>query len=185
MDIMNRCVSSWLLVAAGLGLVAGCGRGSAGPTKEIQVPSGGAPVLTVAERAEKEAQDVKKPRGPIALATFDQPIEEPQPLKPFDEWTEQEAAADALGRIGPAAVPPLVQSLASPDAGVRLKGVEVLGRMGPGAAEAVLPLVKLLDDPDVAVRKAAARTLGHIGPAAQDAVPALMRTLLQPAPQSP
>ena len=65
------------------------------------------------------------------------------------------------------------------DPTVRLKAVEVLGRMGDDAAAAVPDLVKLLDDPDADVRKAAARTIGRIGPAAKAAVPALMQKLFE------
>jgi HEAT repeat protein len=168
--------TAWLLLA----MISGCGRGPGSPTKEVEVPNGGPPVLTSTERAEREYQASKRVSGAVAPAMFQQPLEEPQPLKPLTQWTEQEVAADALGRIGAAAVPALVQALQSPDANVRLKAVEVLGRMGAEATDAVPQLIKLLDDPDPAVRKAAARTLGLVGPAAKDAVPALIRALLQP-----
>ena len=85
-------------------------------------------------------------------------------------------------RQEPQFVPALVQALQGGDPQVRLKAVEVLGRMGEGAQEAVPELMRLLNDPDVSVRKAAARALGQIGPAAKDAVPALMQSLLQPPP---
>jgi hypothetical protein len=166
------------------GYLAGCSSGQPGPTKEIQVPGGGTPVLTSAERTANEMAGPKRQPSTIARASFERPVVEPEPLKPFELWTEPETAAVALGRIGAAAVPDLVQALQNPDANVRLKGVAVLGRMGSEAAAAVPQLVMLLDDSDVEVRKAAARTLGQIGPPAKDAVPALMRTLLQPAPQS-
>ena len=163
--------------------LAGCTQEAAGPTKEIQVPAGGEPVLTTTERAKLEAHTY--PTSAVAPASFEeepQPILEPRTLKPLENWTEQEAAADALGRIGAAAVPSLVDALANPDPAVRHKSVAVLGRMGPEAAAAVPALIKLLDDPDPDVRKATARTLGQIGPAAKDAVPGLMETLLQPSP---
>ena len=67
---------------------------------------------------------------------------------------------------------------------MRLKGVEVLGRMGSAAEPAVPDLVRLLDDADPEVRKAAARTLGRIGPTAEAAVPALMRALFDSTPKS-
>jgi len=182
---MNGHAASCLLLLQCLLLAAGCGRGQFGPTKEIEVPSGGRPVLTSAERIEKEHPAAERLRGPVALATFEQPLAEPQPIKSFDAWSEQEAATDALGRIGAAAVPALLQALQNPDKSVRLKAIDVLARMGAGASDAVPQLIGLLDDPDPAIRKAAARTLGHIGPAAKDAVPALMRTLLEAAPQAP
>jgi HEAT repeat protein len=162
--------------------IAGCSQDLPRPTKEIQVPAGGDPVLTTSERAALEAHTY--PTSAIARASFEepQPIAEPKPLKPLEMWTEQEAAADALGRIGAAAVPELVVALENSDPAVRHKAVGVLGRIGPDATAAVPSLVKLLNDPDPEVRKATVRTLGQIGPAAKDAVPDLVETLLQPSP---
>lgn len=173
-----------LLIVVAL-CVLSCSRGLIGPTKEIEVPSGGLPVLTATEQAAQEYDRTKRVTGPVALATFESTTSEldAPPMKPLARWTEQEVAAEALGRIGPSAVPDLIDATASPDATVRLKAVEVLGRMGEDAQEAVPRLMPLLDDRDPAVRKAAARTLGRIGPAAKDAVPALMRTLLEPPPK--
>ena len=137
-------------------------------------------MLTAVERANAAAQPEA---GGVTRASFEQPIDgqvvETAQIKPFDEWSEQEAAADALGRIGPAAVPSLIETLRDPDPKVRLKAIEVLARMGADAKDAVPELIRLLEDPDEEVRKAAIRTLGRIGPAAKDAVPALMQTLMQ------
>lgn len=174
----RRCAFSFLAAAA-----AGCAQELSGPTKELQVPAGGAPVLTSAERAALDSQAY--PTSAVARAAFNealQPVPEPKELKPLALWTEQEAAADALGRIGSAAVPDLILALENHDSAVRLKATNVLGRMGPDAAAAVPSLVKLLEDADPEVRKAATRTLGQIGPAAKDAVPSLMKSLLQPSP---
>src|SRR4051794_33192507 len=185
MNPMNH-VPGLLVVLITIAAV-GCTRGPQGPTKEIQVPNSGQPILTSAERTSQELAGKRPPRpvapaAPVAQASFAQPVDEAPPVKAFEQWTDQEAAADALGRIGPAAVPSLVEALHSPDATVRLKAIEVLGRMGSDAQDAVPELIKLLDDTDPGVRKAAARTLGLIGPAANPAVPALMRKLLQPSP---
>ena len=119
--------------------------------------------------------------------TFEGTLSEspPEGLVPYETWTEQHVAADALGRIGPPAIPHLVQALKHPDPSVRKAAAEVLARMGSDAKEAVPDLVKLLDDDDFAVRKVAARTLGRIGPAAAAAVPSLMRSLVQPSPAVP
>ena len=183
MNCMNRI---FVVVTCGMtvtAILAGCGPLTSTPKKAIAVPSGGKVVLTAAERAGQELQ----PGTPssVALAAFETPIEEPQLLKPLEQWTEQEAAADALGRIGAAAVPSLIAALESPDAAARQKAVGVLGRMGSDAAPAVPHLINLLNDPDPAVRKASARTLGRIGPAAKDAVPNLMQTLLEPTSAGP
>ena len=175
-----------LAVVAAVVAVTGCGPEAVRPSKTITVPEGDKPILTsvqrpVGEPAPPEPQTPRPPLArPVAPAVYEQPIAEPELIKPLAAWTDQEAAADALGRIGAAAVPALVETLQNPSAAARLKGVEVLGRMGADARDAVPQLVRLLDDPDPAVRKAAARTLGRIGPAAHEAVPALMKSLLEP-----
>jgi HEAT repeat protein len=181
------------LIAAGIlftSAMAGCGIGPSRPTKTVKTPDGGPPVLTSTERAAKELEDERKARemaaqpGFVSQASYMRPIDGPRPLMPFEQWTEQDAASDALGRIGPAAVPSLIETLKSPDPAVRLKAIEVLGRMGSAAEPAVPDLIRLLEDTDPEVRKAAARTLGRIGPNAEAAVPALMRTLFESTPKS-
>jgi hypothetical protein len=179
--------SAILALIIGFATFLGCTRKSPTAHKEIQVPEGGPPVLTTAERAARGVQKTPEPRL-IAQAAYQQPVELSlsQGIKPFEQWTDQDVAEDALGRIGAPAVPALMDALRSAEPNVRKKAVEVLGRMGEDAAPAVPALTALLDDPDLGVRKAAARTLGQIGPEAKDAVPALMRNLFQPpALQSP
>jgi hypothetical protein len=176
---MSRAFAS---IAFVLGFVAllGCTRKSPSARKEIQVPEGGPPVLTTAERTARDPQKLLEP-GRVAQAAY-QPLAESssQGIKPFEQWTDQDAAEAALGRIGAPAVPALMDALRSADPNVRKKAIEVLGRMGDDAAPAVPALTAFLDDPDLGVRKSAARTLGQIGPDAKDAVPALMRNLFQP-----
>lgn len=92
-----------------------------------------------------------------------------------EEWTMEQAVADALRRIGAAAVPAVVQTLQSPDPETRKRAVDLLGRMGPSAKEAVPDLIEALADRDPQVRKMAVRALGQIGPAAAAAIPALIR----------
>jgi hypothetical protein len=152
------------------------------PTKQITVIDTSARPGSLATQP-TATQSVNEPPGLIARMSYMRPVDDGSALKPFDEWTEQDAAVDALGRIGAAAVPQLVNALHSGDPAVRLRAIEVLGRMGEGAQGAVPDLIKVLNDPDADVRKAAARTLGRIGPAAQSAVPALMQKLYEPTPQ--
>jgi hypothetical protein len=122
--------------------------------------------------------DVDTPRVVApAVVTVERPVL--PVVRPYEQWTEQEAAADALGRIGARAIPYLQQALRSPDPLVKKQAAEVLARMGSDAKPAVNDLIPLLDDPDPEIRKVAARTLGRIGPDAAAAVPALMRTLIQ------
>jgi len=163
-----------LVLVAGSALFSGCGTRLTGPTKEIQSPEPAVVFTSI-------------PRSGVAHASYAEPIPstEAARVKPLQDWTEQDAAADALGRIGKPAVPALVQALRSTDADVRLQAVQVLARMGSDAHEAVPDLVALLDDPDERIRKATARTLGRIGPEASPAVPALMRSLLQAEPTPP
>jgi hypothetical protein len=168
----------------------------------VTTPGGGAPVWTTAElkRAELKHHDVAQGSAPpgdsaaprqllpppafaVARASFEQSLE-PQPLRPFSKWSEQDAAEQALGLIGGSAVAELAAATKSPLRDRRLKAAETLGRIGPAAAPAVAELTRLLDDPDEQVRKAAIRTLGQIGPAAKDAVPALVQTLLEERSES-
>src|SRR5690349_1007545 len=146
---------SFALLALILGFAAllGCARKSPTAHKEIEVPEGGPPVLTTAERAARGVQKRAEPRL-LAQAAHQQPVELPssQGIKPFEQWTDQDAAEDALGRIGAPAVPALMDALRSTDPIVRKKAVEVLGRMGEDAAPAVPALTALLDDPDLGVR---------------------------------
>jgi HEAT repeat protein len=93
--------------------------------------------------------------------------------------SEQSLAAEALSRIGPPAVPMLVEALNSRDGQIRRQACAVLMRMGPDAKEAVPHLVSLLEDEDQELRKMASKALGRIGPDAAPAVPALMRTMLE------
>lgn len=175
---MSRSVTLFAIVLA---MAAGCSNSPSAPLKAIATSPDGHPrVMPIAPVGPTPA-----PAALVAPVAFEAPVAAiplPPPIKPYSEWSEQEAAADALGRIGTAAVPSLVEALHSPDPAIRQKAAEVLGRMGPDAKDAVPHLVRLLDDPDEHVRKTVTRTIGRIGPPAQDAVPALVRTLLQPKP---
>jgi hypothetical protein len=182
---MSRTTRNPLLFAI-LAALAGCfGAGCFGPTQPTRS------IATNPGPAEPGA--VNSPSAPPEyISTSGVPL---QPLRtirdsqvrpaehssvlPLDAWTEQQAAADALGRIGPPAVPPLVAALESSDPQTRLRAAEVLARMGSDAKDAVPALTRLLDDPDEEIRKAATRALGQIGPAAEEAVPALVRALLE------
>ena len=60
---------------------------------------------------------------------------------------------------------------------IRQQAAEALGRIGPAARKAVPALTQALADPVKYVRWQAAVALGHIGPAAAKAVPALLERL--------
>jgi HEAT repeat protein len=101
-------------------------------------------------------------------------------IRAFREWGVRETAADALARIGDAAVPALIDTLHDPDHEIRAQAARALARMGNKAGPAVPALVAALDDPNRDVRQGAARALGQIGPDAEEAVPALVTALKDP-----
>src|SRR5262249_37652713 len=83
-------------------------------------------------------------------------------------------APDAIGRIGPAAIPDLIAALKDHDPGVRVAAAKALGAIGPKAKSAVTALIERLEDNNAHVRAQSAEALGVIGPEAQSAVPALL-----------
>jgi HEAT repeat protein len=72
------------------------------------------------------------------------------------------AAAEALGKIGPAGFTVLIDVLKNGDKWVRFHTAETLGLMGPAAKDAVPALVDLLKDKDQDVRDAAKEALKKI-----------------------
>jgi len=88
--------------------------------------------------------------------------------------------AYVLSRLGPAAIPPLINALGEKDLGLRLAAAEALGSMGPAAHDAIPALVKNLGDDQDSVRDKTAQALGLIGPAAG---PALVTALQNPGPR--
>jgi HEAT repeat protein len=84
------------------------------------------------------------------------------------------------GELSPyarATLPPLLRSLRSDDADVRIAAMRTLKRLGAEARPAVTGLRELLDDANPHIRQTAAETLGAIGPAARSAVDDLRRAL--------
>jgi len=70
----------------------------------------------------------------------------------------------AIGRIGVAAVPPLVEALKSPDAAIRESSAYVLGTIGPRARGAAPALLEAAKDPEPDVRLWSVKSLGEIDP---------------------
>jgi hypothetical protein len=105
-------------------------------------------------------------------------------VQPHTQWSMEQLAADALGRIGPEAVPHLVLRLREPNPVARRRVAEILARIGPDAAAAVPSLTELLRDPDPTVQRSAVRALGQIGPAASAAVPHLLDLFIEAADEA-
>ncbi|MFN7134353.1 MAG: HEAT repeat domain-containing protein, partial [Myxococcales bacterium] len=93
-----------------------------------------------------------------------------------DDAGARNAAAEALTRLGRAALPGLQARLRDPDVDVRKFACDVLGEIGDGGA--VPALVQALEDGDCNVRAAAAEALGKLG--GPEACAALERQLGEP-----
>jgi hypothetical protein len=93
-----------------------------------------------------------------------------------NDAAQQEAVA-ALSRLGPAAVPELIEALNEGDWQVRNQAAVVLGAIGPEAKDAVPALMDVLQDDDKYFRSHGAMALGKIGSEARAAVPALIKLL--------
>lgn len=156
------------LAAAAL-ILCGC----EGPVAPPNAPPPGA-------QANKPA--AAKPATAAPAAT---PVTEPR-LHPAwlgtKDWTEREVAIDSLRRIGPAALPALVDMLHGQDHDVQQLAARAIALMGPAAKAAVPDLVAALSDLDPGVRKNVIRALGQIGPAAETAIPALVEEVQKPGP---
>ena len=98
------------------------------------------------------------------------------------EWTERETAVDSLRRIGPSALPALVELLHGSDRNLRELSARAITLMGPAAKAAVPDLEAALSDLDPDVRKNVMRALGQMGPAAESAIPALVQEIHRSEP---
>ena len=88
--------------------------------------------------------------------------------------TRPEAADRVLGAVsslGAGAIPHAIAALKDPQR--RVRGLQVLARIGPESAPAVPALVELLKSADAASKAEILSTLGAIGPGAQAAVTAI------------
>ena len=74
-------------------------------------------------------------------------------LQPKDSNSSQQAASNALGRIGEPAVPALAEALSDPSPIVRLQSCRVLAYMGIQAKDAVPALTQALNDSEQGVRE--------------------------------
>lgn len=84
---------------------------------------------------------------------------------------ERAAAVATLGKLGPEAVPALIDALGDKEALARRNAAKGLEQVGAGAKDAVPALLRALSDGDYDVRQNATAALAAIGPAS---VPALV-----------
>jgi len=89
-----------------------------------------------------------------------------------DIWVGHQAAL-ALGRLGPPALPALIDALGNENSDIREEAAEGLKEMGIAAKDAETALIKSLQDADPEVRKWCAKALGSIGRESPAAVAAL------------
>jgi HEAT repeat protein len=93
------------------------------------------------------------------------------------------ASVEALGQLGKAATPLLIDALKSNDASMRLAAARAFSETESVRRSAIRPLVDALEDQNEEVRLFAAKALARIGPKAAEAVPALVELLRhQPEP---
>ena len=171
----RRWINGWVWAALPV-ICSGCDRFWS-PTPSAPTPE---QVTEMRQTLVAQQQQQQQAEAPPSAASTDKAMRSsvrPTPLQAFPDWSLQDTAADALARIGAAAVPDLVRALRSTDVDLRWRATLLLGRIGPDAATAVPDLASLLSDPDRRVSRAAARALGQIGPNAAGAVPALMQHL--------
>jgi HEAT repeat protein len=131
------------------------------------------PEEAVAGKAKITASFPDWKEGKVAPATFEMTIEDAKDaiaahikiLSNSKRETEREAAARALGAIGPQTkevVPALVRALADSEWFVRQSAAVALGRIGPAAKEALPALTKALRDEREQVRTAASDAIQDI-----------------------
>src|SRR5271163_3545196 len=94
-----------------------------------------------------------------------------------EEYSVHREGVEALRRMGPAAVPDLIQALKDEDWQVRNQAAVALGMIGPEVKTAVEALVDVLQDQDKYLRSHGATALGNLGREARAAVPALTTAL--------
>src|SRR5690606_29339012 len=84
-----------------------------------------------------------------------------------DGVLDSERVATALSAIGPAAVEPLVDALDANSSAVRAAAARGLGGIDSPTTEILEQLAELLSDDEPSTRAAAAKALADLGPAAK------------------
>lgn len=94
-----------------------------------------------------------------------------------DDAKVREAAAQAVGQMGPEALPALVRMLDHDDKYVRRHAVWAMGKLGPLARPALRDLGAALKDADPRAASGAAQALGNLGTDGAEAVPLLAEAM--------
>ncbi len=123
------------------------------------------------QRLRKSAAKVLATMGPDAEGAI------PDLEKALQDKLTCALAADALGKIGPPAVPVLGRALQDKDENVRTVAAKNLEMIGAASVPAVQ---EALEHQNHRIRATAAKVLRNIGPAAKDAIPALEKLLDDP-----
>ena len=89
----------------------------------------------------------------------------------------REAAAHAIGQMGPEALPALSGMLTHSDKYVRRNAVWAMGKLGPLARVALPDVCQALKDPDPRTASGAAQALGNMGADGDDAIPHLTEAM--------
>lgn len=106
-------------------------------------------------------------------------------IKAFEEESIAQTAAAAFAEVGPDGVVRLIETLAHEQPGVRAAAADAIGRIGPAASEAVPHLVRLFKDNDHNVRYRAVLALDAFGQEASPAVPGLIELMLDSKQREP
>ncbi len=91
-------------------------------------------------------------------------------------------AARSLGVGGEKAVPALIEALSDADPGVRLAAAQALGRIGPAAKDAAPALIKAIFDKDVTLRRAARSALRDLQAPSDIVIPVFVKMLEEAEP---
>lgn len=138
--------------------------------KEIDV----VPALLAAATNDKD-EEVRK----IAQASLDQlRLSQDQALRICAKQLKESVHAEtALRKIGPPAVPALIEALGSDDDVTRLKAAGILAHLGEPAVAAAPALAEMLQDKDPEVRLMASKALWNVTKQPDAVVPVLVQLL--------
>ncbi|MFT5522330.1 MAG: HEAT repeat protein [Pirellulaceae bacterium] len=164
---MNRLILFSLLIFSVL--AAGCGQSGSGIPSHV--------IKQLAELPDEDPVELR-----VAANAKSVPIGPALPDR--REWGVRESVAEALARMGQAAVPYLQAALSDSDPEIRRYAIQGLSRIGPNAAAATQQLTAIVvnEQESVELRKAAALAISQIGPPAASAIPALMDVLRREPP---